>query len=86
MGGLDNYGAEDLYNMEDVWNDKPYDKPPKKVCELSASDAYLTLCKPSSILYSQLFLAFLPFMCYRYFYHYMLIDTDICAQQYSLLF
>lgn len=27
MGGLDNYGADDLYNMEDVWNDKP----PKKV-------------------------------------------------------
>ncbi|XP_039283089.1 mucin-5AC isoform X2 [Nilaparvata lugens] len=26
MGGLDNYGADDLYNMEDVWNDKP----PKK--------------------------------------------------------
>lgn len=32
MGGLDNYGAEDLYNMEDVWNDRQYDmKPPKKV-------------------------------------------------------
>jgi len=31
MGGLDNYGAEDLYNMEDVWNDRSYDKPPKKV-------------------------------------------------------
>lgn len=32
MGGLDNYGADDLYNMEDVWNDKTYDmKPPKKV-------------------------------------------------------
>lgn len=27
MGGLDNFGADDLYNMEDVWNDKP----PKKV-------------------------------------------------------
>ncbi|XP_044262202.1 mucin-5AC [Tribolium madens] len=25
MGGLDNYGAEDLYNMEDVWNDKGYE-------------------------------------------------------------
>lgn len=32
MGGIDNYGAEDLYNMEDVWNDKGYDtKPAKKV-------------------------------------------------------
>lgn len=32
MGGLDNYGADDLYNMEDVWNDRGYDmKPPKKV-------------------------------------------------------
>ncbi|KAF5308399.1 hypothetical protein FQR65_LT06220 [Abscondita terminalis] len=31
MGGIDNYGAEDLYNMEDVWNDKPYEtKLPKK--------------------------------------------------------
>lgn len=26
MGGLDNCGADDLYNMDDVWNDKP----PKK--------------------------------------------------------
>jgi hypothetical protein len=26
MGGLDNYGADDLYNMEDVWNDKPSKK------------------------------------------------------------
>ena len=25
MGGFDNYGVEDLYNMEDVWNEKPYD-------------------------------------------------------------
>jgi hypothetical protein len=23
MGGLDNYAADDLYNMDDVWNDKP---------------------------------------------------------------
>lgn len=30
MGGLENYGADDLYNMEDVWNDRSYDKPPKK--------------------------------------------------------
>ena len=28
MGGLDNFGADDLYNMEDVWNEKPM----KKVC------------------------------------------------------
>ena len=27
MSGLDNCGADDLYNMDDVWNDKP----PKKV-------------------------------------------------------
>lgn len=26
MGGLDNCGADDLYNMEDVWNDKPAKK------------------------------------------------------------
>lgn len=32
MGGIDNYGADDLYNMEDVWNDRPYEtKLPKKV-------------------------------------------------------
>lgn len=36
MGGIDNYGAEDLYNMEDVWNDKPYEtKLPKKVIILN---------------------------------------------------
>jgi hypothetical protein len=34
MGGLDNYGADDLYNMEDVWNDKP----PKKVSLYSPSE------------------------------------------------
>jgi hypothetical protein len=27
MGRLDNCGADDLYSMDDVWNDKP----PKKV-------------------------------------------------------
>uniref|UniRef100_A0A8D8VGA9 SEA domain-containing protein n=1 Tax=Cacopsylla melanoneura TaxID=428564 RepID=A0A8D8VGA9_9HEMI len=26
MGGHENYGADDLYNMEDVWNDKPIKK------------------------------------------------------------
>lgn len=26
MGGLDNFGADDLYNMEDVWADKPVNK------------------------------------------------------------
>lgn len=26
MGGLDNYGADDLYNMDDVWNEKPVKK------------------------------------------------------------
>lgn len=31
MGGLDNYGADDLYNMDDVWNEKPV----KKVIELT---------------------------------------------------
>lgn len=32
MGGIDNYGAEDLYNMEDVWNERGYDpKLSKKV-------------------------------------------------------
>lgn len=33
MSGIDNYAADDLYNMEDVWNDKAYETklPPKKV-------------------------------------------------------
>lgn len=32
MGGFDNYGADDLYNMEDVWNDRAYEqKMSKKV-------------------------------------------------------
>lgn len=22
--GFENYGADDLYNMEDVWNEKPF--------------------------------------------------------------
>lgn len=36
-GGVDNYGADDLYNMDDVWNDsgKPvdrtFDRRPTKV-------------------------------------------------------
>lgn len=38
MGGVDNYGADDLYNMEDVWNDKPM----KKV--LSSLQFTLRLC------------------------------------------
>jgi len=33
MGGMDNYGADDFYNMEDVWSDNHYEqKPQKKVC------------------------------------------------------
>ncbi|KAL1116310.1 hypothetical protein AAG570_005805, partial [Ranatra chinensis] len=42
MGGLDNFGADDLYNMEDVWNEKPVKKVSKSgsrsrvVCESSA--------------------------------------------------
>lgn len=31
IGGFDNYGADDLYGMDDVWNDRGYEKPPKKV-------------------------------------------------------
>lgn len=27
MGGVDNYGADDLYNLDDTWNDS---KPPIK--------------------------------------------------------
>lgn len=30
MVGFDNYGAEDLYGMDDVWNDRAYEKPPTK--------------------------------------------------------
>jgi hypothetical protein len=33
MGGLDNYAADDLYNMDDVWNDKP----PMKVTSYALS-------------------------------------------------
>lgn len=31
MGGFDNFGANDLYSMEDVWNERSYDQklPPK---------------------------------------------------------
>lgn len=45
MGGIDNYGAEDLYNMEDVWNERGYDtKPAKKVSHIfKASDMCLLL-------------------------------------------
>lgn len=39
-GGVDNYGADDLYNMDDVWNDKQmndrtFDRRPTKVCILN---------------------------------------------------
>lgn len=35
MGGIDNFGAEDIYNMEDVWNERGYEaKLPKKVMQL----------------------------------------------------
>jgi hypothetical protein len=33
MGGLDNCAADDLYNMDDVWNDKP----PMKVTSYTRS-------------------------------------------------
>lgn len=29
MGGLENYGAEDLYNLEDTWDDRRQDLKPK---------------------------------------------------------
>lgn len=35
LAGLDNYGADDLYGMDDVWDDKGYQKPPKKVSQVS---------------------------------------------------
>lgn len=46
MGGFENYGADDLYNMEDVWNEKAYDtKLPKKVCVLNYKIMFFfTLC------------------------------------------
>ena len=37
LGGVDNYGHDDLYNMDDVWNDKQthmdrtFDRKPGKV-------------------------------------------------------
>ena len=34
-GGIENYGADDLYNMDDVWNDRQlertFDRKPTKV-------------------------------------------------------
>lgn len=42
MGGFDNFGAEDLYNMEDVWNDRGYDQKPKKVRCLEYKQPYIT--------------------------------------------
>lgn len=35
MGGLDNYGADDLYNMDDVWNEKPVVKKVIPPCTTS---------------------------------------------------
>lgn len=32
MGGIDNYGAEDFYNLDD-WNDRAFETKPKKVRE-----------------------------------------------------
>jgi hypothetical protein len=29
MGGLENYGAEDVYNLEDTWDDRRQDLKPK---------------------------------------------------------
>lgn len=29
MGGLDNYGADDAYNLEDTWDDRRQDLKPK---------------------------------------------------------
>lgn len=41
MGGIDNYGADDLYNMEDVWNEKAYDtKIPKKVIRFQNKNCF----------------------------------------------
>jgi hypothetical protein len=31
MGGLENYGAEDAYNMEDTWDERRQDVKPNKV-------------------------------------------------------
>ena len=39
--GVDNYGADDLYNMDDVWNDKQphmdrtFDRKPKVIIVIS---------------------------------------------------
>lgn len=29
MGGIDNYGSEDLYNLDDAWDDHGHDVKPK---------------------------------------------------------
>lgn len=53
MGGFDNYGADDLYNMEDVWNDKGYDqKMPKKV----SMDIFRNISDSVSIILKSTFL------------------------------
>lgn len=34
MGGLENYGAEDLYNIDDTWDERRQDiKPKVSLCE-----------------------------------------------------
>ncbi|XP_060524656.1 uncharacterized protein LOC132701041 [Cylas formicarius] len=39
MGGFDNFGADDFYNMEDVWNENAYEhKPHKKRSNGSIND------------------------------------------------
>ncbi|CAG9765034.1 unnamed protein product [Ceutorhynchus assimilis] len=41
MGGLENYGVDDFYNMEDVWSEKHYQqKPPKKQRPNNGSSLY----------------------------------------------
>lgn len=36
MGGLENYGAEDLYNLDDTWDERRDVKPKVKVsCEIA---------------------------------------------------
>ncbi|XP_066260459.1 uncharacterized protein [Euwallacea similis] len=40
MGGFDNYGADDFYNMEDVWSDNHYEQKPQKKRNHGSSSMY----------------------------------------------
>jgi hypothetical protein len=34
MGGVENYGSEELYNIDDTWDERIHDVKPKVTCQL----------------------------------------------------